>query len=344
MAVDIHRPTAHDFLSLEEFALYHRIMDYRAGLGLPAIPLSAALTATAGRHVLDTRENIWGAGKEPPAGANYHSWSDAPYRADHRDPQVMWSAPQRLGTGYDAPGYEITGVGYAGGATVLAGWRASPSHDAILTGRGAWAGTEFHAIGIGAETSSGAGRFAGRVHHVWFGELPDVAPTIRGTGGSDKIRGTAFADRIDGRAGSDAIAGGAGNDVLVGGTGRDRISGGPGVDRLYGGPGADVLTGGPGADLFVFSRPSDAGRGRSRDRITDFEPGRDRIDLRGIDARPDLDGDQPFAFIGGSALRGPGTLRAGAGIVAGDIDGDGRSDFQIAVAGGHVLTADDFLL
>jgi hypothetical protein len=111
VTVDIYQATTQDPLSLPELDLYKAIMAYRAELGLAAIPLSKALTATAGRHVLDTRENIWGEGDEPPAGANYHSWSDAPYPADASNPEVMWFAPDRLGTGYADPAYEITAVG-----------------------------------------------------------------------------------------------------------------------------------------------------------------------------------------------------------------------------------------
>ena len=87
MTVDIYRPTAEDGLSLAELALYHEIIAYRAGLGLPALPLSRALTITAGRHVADTRENIWADRLSLPAGANLHSWSDAPYSADGSEPR-----------------------------------------------------------------------------------------------------------------------------------------------------------------------------------------------------------------------------------------------------------------
>ena len=58
---NIYAPTDHDGTSAEELELYHLIMDYRASLGLDPIPLSNALSITAGRHVLDTRDNIWGA-------------------------------------------------------------------------------------------------------------------------------------------------------------------------------------------------------------------------------------------------------------------------------------------
>lgn len=165
MPIDITQPTTQDALSLEELALYHLMMDYRATLGLSAIPLSKGLTATAGRHVLDTRENIWATGMVLPEGANLHSWSDAPYYGDHSQPQVMWDAPERIGTGYTGNGYEISAAGYATIAAALAGWQGSPGHNAVITQTGSWT-TPFLAIGIGVETAPGAGPYGGRVYHV----------------------------------------------------------------------------------------------------------------------------------------------------------------------------------
>ena len=111
MATDIYAKTDHDHLSLEEFELYNLINDYRVSLGLERIALSKGLTATAGRHVVDTRDNIWGEDVDLPGGANLHSWSDAYYYGDHRDPEAMWEAPERLGTGYTDSGYEISAAG-----------------------------------------------------------------------------------------------------------------------------------------------------------------------------------------------------------------------------------------
>ncbi|MBA3596437.1 MAG: ExeM/NucH family extracellular endonuclease [Methylibium sp.] len=58
---------------------------------------------------------------------------------------------------------------------------------------------------------------------------------------------------------------------------RDRIVGTLGDDVITGGAGPDLLTGGAGNDLFVYNEI-----GRGLDLITDFEPGADRIDLRGV--------------------------------------------------------------
>lgn len=110
-----------------------------------------------------------------------------------------------------------------------------------------------------------------------------VVKLILGSGGGDTIA-TGIADvQIRGGAGHDKITGGSGNDILTGDGGHD---------RLAGGMGADILTGGGGNDTFVFKTNDLATwrtlKGTAEDRIaqvdyiTDFEIGRDRIDLRGL--------------------------------------------------------------
>jgi hypothetical protein len=314
VAVDIYRRTRHDTLTLEELRLYHAITDYRAGQGLDPLPLSKDLTATAGRHVLDTRENIWRPGLDLPDGATLHSWSDAFYFADHRRPEVMWEAPARLGTGYDGTGYEISAAGQPGVEAALDGWQSSPGHDAILAGRGAWRGVEMRAIGIGVETSPGPGPYAGgTVYHVWFGDVADTdPPTIAGSRADERVPGTAFEDRVFARGG---------DDVLLGGRGPDRLAAGPGDDRIAGGPGRDRLIGGEGADTFVFAA---AGRA-AEDRLRDFEPGTDRIDLRA------------FAI-------GRRDLEIAPGSVAADLDGDGRPDLRLHLPDAVEAAKEDILL
>lgn len=285
MTVDVTQATYQDGLSLQELSLYHAIMDYRASLGLAAIPLSKALTTTAGRHVVDTRENIWAEGVTLPAGANLHSWSDAFYQADHSNPEAMWDAPLRVNTGYASAGYEISAAGFATIEGALEGWKGSPSHNAIVTQTGIWSGIDLKAIGVGVDTTPGAGIYAGRIFHVWFGEIADPAvPEIFGTAdadyvigtmfddrifagegsddiygldGDDELRGDGGIDRIYGGAGNDLIGGGAGSDRLYGGTGDDVINGGNGHDRLFGNDGNDVLNGGLGDDLLLGGMGTD---------------------------------------------------------------------------------------
>jgi len=67
------------------------------------------------------------------------------------------------------------------------------------------------------------------------------------------------------------------------GTGEDSLFGGRGADIIAGGAGDDQLQGGQGADRFVFHAVLSNGVVES-DAITDFEIGRDRLDLgaRGV--------------------------------------------------------------
>jgi Ca2+-binding RTX toxin-like protein len=62
------------------------------------------------------------------------------------------------------------------------------------------------------------------------------------------------------------------NDLLNGGDGSDTLTGGDGNDDLSGDRGFDILTGGIGKDTFD-GRNFDG----SRDTITDFQPGIDKI-------------------------------------------------------------------
>lgn len=74
-------------------------------------------------------------------------------------------------------------------------------------------------------------------------------------------------------------------DILIGGSGNDDLRGHSGADYLEDGAGRDFLRGGNGADHFVLVKDGE------RDTITDFQIGRDRIDLSDWDvgAFADLD-------------------------------------------------------
>ena len=237
MAVDIYAPTRQDTLDLDELALYHQIMAYRASRGLPAVPLSKALTTTAGRHVLDTRENLWAEERSRPR-RQLHSWSDAPYPADHSRPQVMWNAPQRLGTGYTDPGYEITAArqpdigGRARPLDRLPRPQRDPDQHRSL-GEHRLQGDRHRSRQLARPRP-----LRRPVYDVWFGAAPDPTgpPAIVGTPGADRIGGTGFADRVFAGAGSDVVAGGERNDHLIGGPGGDTLAGGAGNDVLWGSP------------------------------------------------------------------------------------------------------------
>jgi serralysin len=85
--------------------------------------------------------------------------------------------------------------------------------------------------------------------------------TLQGSGIKTGI-GNELNNLIRANAAGSTLQGGGGRDILVAGRGADQLTGGPG---------------GPGGDIFRFEQT-----GRSGDRITDFMPGEDVIDLRAL--------------------------------------------------------------
>jgi Ca2+-binding RTX toxin-like protein len=138
--------------------------------------------------------------------------------------------------------------------------------------------------------------------------------------------------------------------TLIGNAGANTLHGWGGNDVLRGGAGKDMLTGGAGADRFVFIASGDSMVGAHADRITDFSRAQlDKIDLAAIDANLAVAGNQGFSFIGSGAFtRHAGELRftVGGGVttIAGDLNGDGVSDFHIVLNGTVALQASDFTL
>ena len=147
------------------------------------------------------------------------------------------------------------------------------------------------------------------------------------------------------------LSGGQGWDQLYGNAGANVLQGWNGNDLLVGRGGKDTLTGGAGADRFQFTAVGDSVVGANADRITDFSRAQgDKIDLAGIDANTAVAGDQAFSFIGSGAFtHHAGELRAaitarGVTTIAGDLNGDGVSDFHIQLTGAFALQAADFVL
>ena len=199
---------------------------------------------------------------------------------------------------------------------------------------------------------------------------------LRGFGGDDLLRGGAGADTLEGGVGTDLasyynsaaavtvnLAAGTGSggdaqgDILVsienvnGSNFNDTLVGNGAANVLRGLAGRDTFTGGGGADRFVYVATGESGIGASADRITDFSHAQgDRIDLSGIDANGGAPGNGAFAFIGTGLYTGvAGQLRCavtspGVTTVAGDVNGDGVSDFHIALTGTFALVAGDFVL
>ena len=140
--------------------------------------------------------------------------------------------------------------------------------------------------------------------------------TLTGAAGDDQLFGGADKDTLRGEGGNDLIDGGSGNDFMVGADGADTLKGGVGDDLLSGGALGDRLTGGAGKDLFQYTGltggpfGSDGTVSATRDTITDFTKGQDRIDVHLIDANGGVFGVPDFTFIGSSGFTAAGQIRA----------------------------------
>lgn len=167
--------------------------------------------------------------------------------------------------------------------------------------------------------SSTSGKFSSFVANMEVAEF-------QGGSGNDHFTGGNRADELDGNEGNDFLDGRGGDDK--------RMFGWDGKDVLVGGTGKETLRGGAHADTFDFNSLMDSVVGGNHDVIQDFRRADgDKIDLRGIDA--DIDGtggNQLFTFIGGQRFHGvDGELRFAAHLLQGDVNGDGRADFEVYV-------------
>lgn len=135
--------------------------------------------------------------------------------------------------------------------------------------------------------------------------------------------------------------------LLIGNAAANSLWGGGGGDVLEGGAGKDTLSGGAGADTFRFLQTSDSLKGAARDVIKDFRYGQDHIDLGQIDAITSTTADDAFTYIHRAAFSHvAGELRFDAtrSLLAGDVNGDGQADFEIALMGVTTLDASAFVL
>lgn len=182
-----------------------------------------------------------------------------------------------------------------------------------------------HLILTGSANSTGGGN--------------NLANHIHGNSGNNILHGGAGDDSIFGNAGNDHIVGGSGNDTLKGGNGADALNGGLGRDVIYGG-------GGQARDVFIFNSALDSRVGVQRDQLFEFEPGRDDINLSGIDANNRLAGNQALDFSGTQADEYSVWFvrQTGGVIVRADVNGDRSADFEIWVNGAARLSVSDFLL
>ena len=173
---------------------------------------------------------------------------------------------------------------------------------------------------------------------------------LYGQDGDDTMFGGTGNDQLKGGGGTDFLAGGLGDDSLGGNDGNDILRGGDGNDRLDGGLGKDLLTGGAGHDTFFFQLATESPKSSGRDVIKDFSHAQnDKIDLDLMDANTKKAGDQAFHYIGDLAFtHHRGELHeiqlANKTLVEGDINGDGKADFQIELTGHLHLVKGDFIL
>ena len=216
--------------------------------------------------------------------------------------------------------------------TTVAGNQTAPTISALADGRFAVAWTDIN----------------GSLENVRMQVFDPRTSAVHllGSAGNDTYAGTAFNDTIAGQAGNDSLSGlggrdllsgTTGKDVLDGGAGADTLNGGAGNDKLAGGAGADVLTGGVGADVFIFADALSVGTGALHDRITDFAAGIDKLDLSAFMAGGHFIGSATFTAGGG------GQVNYVAGLLSGDVNGDGTADFHLSLTGAPILTAVDIL-
>jgi Ca2+-binding RTX toxin-like protein len=179
---------------------------------------------------------------------------------------------------------------------------------------------------------------------------PGEASVVNGLGGDDTIFGF-DADTLNGGTGNDTLRAGSASTTLIGQSGNDSLFGRIGNDTLIGGAGKDLLVSGSGQDSFDFNNKNETKKGANADVIFDFSTGQDTIDLLGIDAKTTQGGNQKFKFISTQNFHDrAGELRIKIDddkvfvVVQGDVNGDGRADFEIKVNGVDLLVAGDFVL
>ncbi|WP_166362084.1 calcium-binding protein [Pseudomonas akapageensis] len=170
------------------------------------------------------------------------------------------------------------------------------------------------------------------------------AATASGISGADVVVGI---ENLIGSNSADKLTGSSGDNLLDGGRGNDQLSGGDGNDILIGGLGKDILTGGAGADVFKFTTLSETGvTSSTRDVITDFVRGIDKIDLSVLDANTATNADNSFTtFIASTAaFTAAGQLKFSAGVLYGNTDSDAAAEFTVQLTGITTLDTTDLIV
>jgi len=163
--------------------LAEMINAWRAEHDLPPVPYSPLLSAVAEAHVKDMEAQKDGGlavleMKDKATGleCSPHSWSDGGewtpvcYTPDNRYALAMYEKPKEITKGaYPGYGFEIGTFDTIPitPAIALEWWRQSAPHSAVVLEQGAWAGSNFQAMGVAI-----GGHFA----YVWFGREADPTP------------------------------------------------------------------------------------------------------------------------------------------------------------------------
>ncbi|MGZ9201792.1 MAG: M10 family metallopeptidase [Caulobacteraceae bacterium] len=210
------------------------------------------------------------------------------------------------------------------------------------------ANTSYH---TGDDTYRLSGKFAQGAMYSCIWDAGGV-DQIKFTGGGDAVidlraatldyskMGGGVVSYVDGVIGGYTIANGVVIENARGGSGDDQIHGNEAANKLHGGEGDDVLTGGAGKDRLFGGEGNDTfqfGSLNIHDRIMDLQAG-DVIDLSGLDAKPDKEGDQAFHLVdafGGFAGQVTVAYNAERGMteVLMDVDGDARANGRILILG-----------
>ncbi|MCC2981539.1 beta strand repeat-containing protein [Sphingomonas sp. IC4-52] len=312
---------------------------------------SAASVFTSTTLVLDTSANdIAGDTQTISAATNAGSFGDAYFISAAAATANL--AINLATTGTPNVDYVITGtgndvinLGAAGSGGSTYGFALPADQDRVAGGDG-----DDLVTGVAGSISTGAG--ADTV--LLSGATTDQDSRVNLGGGDDVATLSGGDDRVQGDAGNDTLFGGAGNDVLSGGIGQDVITGDGGDDVIHGGADADTLTGGSGSDVFVFTSGLDSATPQTRDTVTDFLSGTDRIDLRWLQEATGLSNVEflgnvfDFADAQTSVTAGEGALQlvfeTSRSILWADVNDDGvldGLDIQIKLDGVSSLVAQD---
>jgi hypothetical protein len=150
---------------------------------------------------------------------------------------------------------------------------------------------------------------------------------------------------VSGTSGGASGSGSASTTILGNGFESAHLGAGSGETNFVGGAGSQDLFGGLGANILTYLAIGDGG-----DRVANFDPAKDVIDLSHIDADITQPGIQNFTFIGTAPFSGDPQVRYqlnptnNTTTVQAALAGDPSADFTITLAGLTPLTAANFAL